>query len=204
MMPSSENIDITLMFILLKSVCHLCPPYPNGWTEPPLYSDKSISADVARLMNYRKNMVEKNGVNEQEFRELWTQITDVLIRIGGTPINVMIERMNQEKISADAQVLYIRQFRDWHKQECDIASRESEIAAFIKHRGSNSMAYVKRGAPPAAQQGNKAEAATADQDNQSSAGTSRNSSAKEGPSRMKERKATIEGEEGFDDGEFCS
>ena len=45
----SDQFGCTLLLILLKSICHLSPPYPNGWHDLPLYTDKALSADLARL-----------------------------------------------------------------------------------------------------------------------------------------------------------
>ena len=45
----SDQFGCTLLLILLKSICHLSPPYPNGWHDLPLSTDKALSADLARL-----------------------------------------------------------------------------------------------------------------------------------------------------------
>lgn len=44
-----DTFDFGLLLLLLKSICHLSPPYPNGWSEMPLTTDKALSADLARL-----------------------------------------------------------------------------------------------------------------------------------------------------------
>ena len=46
---SSQQYDSRTLCILLQSICHLCPPYPNGWGVTPLSTDSSLSADIVRL-----------------------------------------------------------------------------------------------------------------------------------------------------------
>ncbi|KAF6037546.1 hypothetical protein EB796_004162 [Bugula neritina] len=53
---TSDSFSSTLLVILLKSICHLSPPYPNGWKNLPLPGDKGLSADLARISWYRRHV----------------------------------------------------------------------------------------------------------------------------------------------------
>lgn len=46
---SSQKYDSRTLITLLQSICHLCPPYPNGWSDLPLSTDSSFSADIVRV-----------------------------------------------------------------------------------------------------------------------------------------------------------
>ena len=46
---TSQKYDSRTLVTLLETICHLCPPYPHGWSKEPLPKDGSLSADVLRL-----------------------------------------------------------------------------------------------------------------------------------------------------------
>lgn len=46
---NSQQYDSRTLVTLLQTICHLCPPYPNGWSAAPLSADSSLSADIVRL-----------------------------------------------------------------------------------------------------------------------------------------------------------
>ena len=47
--PTSQKFDSRILVTLLETICHLCPPYPNGWSREPFGNDNSLSADIVRL-----------------------------------------------------------------------------------------------------------------------------------------------------------
>ena len=51
----SEDFDITLLFRMLRSICNLTPP-STGWDAPPITTDHSLTADIARI-KYHRNSV---------------------------------------------------------------------------------------------------------------------------------------------------
>ena len=80
---SSQQYDRVLLVILLKNICHLSPPYPNGWDGSPDPGDLGMSADLVRLNACRKVLYGLNSVNEEQF-ELYIQlIWQPLVRLGG-------------------------------------------------------------------------------------------------------------------------
>ena len=52
---SSANFDITLLVLLLKSICGLSPP-TSGWESLPPAEDTSIQANIARVLCYRNDV----------------------------------------------------------------------------------------------------------------------------------------------------
>ena len=46
---TSTQYNSHTFIILLETICHLSPPYPNGWAVQPLPTDRSLSADIVRL-----------------------------------------------------------------------------------------------------------------------------------------------------------
>ena len=80
----SNNFDITLLFLLLTSICGLTPPR-SGWHTKPAPGDTSIEANLARVKFYRDVLyghVTTTGVDTLTFSVLWTEISAVLVGLG--------------------------------------------------------------------------------------------------------------------------
>lgn len=52
---SSKNFDITLLMVLLRSICGLTPP-ATGWNDLPPPTDLTCGADIVRINYYRKTV----------------------------------------------------------------------------------------------------------------------------------------------------
>jgi hypothetical protein len=83
---SSQDYDITLLFMLLRNICSLSPPpSTTSWDKEPPSSDKSMEADLARIKFYRNKMyghVTTTYLCNKEFEQYWTEISDALERLG--------------------------------------------------------------------------------------------------------------------------
>ena len=82
--PDSKKFDITLLFLLLNSICGLYPP-PSGWHTKPSASDTSVEANLARIKFFRNELyghVTTTGVDTPTFSALWQEISAVLVALG--------------------------------------------------------------------------------------------------------------------------
>ena len=80
---SSQQYDRVLLVILLKNICHLSPPYPNGWDGTPDPCDLGMSADLVRLNGCRKMLYGMKSVTEEQFQQYIKLIWQPLVRLGG-------------------------------------------------------------------------------------------------------------------------
>lgn len=84
---SSMDFDISLLIVLLKKICKLNPPPSTGnWNDPPLPSDTSQEADIVRINSFRNEVfahAAKASVDDTTFTTIWTDIQDVIERLGG-------------------------------------------------------------------------------------------------------------------------
>ena len=82
----SADFDVTLLFRLLRTICSLAPPI-TGWDALPASTDHSLTADLARIKNYRNSVyghVKQNmEITNNEFPSLWHEIRGALVRIAG-------------------------------------------------------------------------------------------------------------------------
>ena len=53
--PDSNTFDISLLFLLLNSICGLSPP-PSGWHTKPSASDTSVEGNLARIKFFRNEL----------------------------------------------------------------------------------------------------------------------------------------------------
>ena len=82
--PDSNTFDITLLFLLLNSICGLSPP-PSGWHTKPSASDASVEANLSRIKFFRNELyghVTTTGVDTPTFSALWQEISAVLVALG--------------------------------------------------------------------------------------------------------------------------
>ena len=82
--PDSNTFDITLLFLLLNSICGLSPP-PSGWHTKPSANDTSVEANLARIKFFRNELyghVTTTGVDTPTFCARWQEISAVLVALG--------------------------------------------------------------------------------------------------------------------------
>lgn len=97
--------------LLLQNICHMSPPYPNGWRGVPLPGDISISADIARISYFRKLLASKQGISAADYEAYWSQIGEILVRLGGTPIKLKLDRLARDEMQSQVQNTWINSLK---------------------------------------------------------------------------------------------
>ena len=118
--PDSNTFDITLLYLLLTTICGLTPPL-TGWHMEPSPSDTSYEANLARVKFYRNELyghVTTTGVDTSTFFALFTEISGVLVSLGLDKAEV--ERLEAEKCGEQDHVNLII---EWVDSEEDMKSR---------------------------------------------------------------------------------
>ena len=114
---SSENYDAILLSTLLKTICHLSAPYPNGWTGVPLHSDRSMGADLIRLQWFRSLLatLEQDRLEAKDYKAYWKQITEVVDRLGGVTCKIRADRISRDQAQDEkTQTAYINMLKVGH------------------------------------------------------------------------------------------
>ena len=81
--PDSKTFNVTLLAILLRSICGLPPP-ETGWNAMPPDSDRSIGANITRIRFFRSQLyahVSSTQVNNAAFKEYWKVVSQVLVEL---------------------------------------------------------------------------------------------------------------------------
>ena len=127
--PDSNTFDITLLFLLLNSICGLSPP-PSGWHTKPSASDTSVEANLARIKFFRNELyghVATTGVDTPTFSALWQEISAALVALGLPQAE--IDRLKAEHCGEEdfLDVLF-----EWADSEEDIKSQLRDIKEMVK------------------------------------------------------------------------
>ncbi|XP_031548980.1 uncharacterized protein LOC116286561 [Actinia tenebrosa] len=116
---TSVHFDITLLFVLLRNICGLTPP-PTGWDKPPVATDQSREADLARVKYYRNKLyghITETAVSDSDFEKYWSEISDVLVRLGGPHYEPEIERLKIIAMDVEDEKYFIKILEDWEQTE---------------------------------------------------------------------------------------
>ena len=121
--PDSKTFDITLLFLLLTSICGLRAPR-SGWHNKPNPKNKSLEANIARVKFYRNKLIHKTttGVDTGEFSSLWDEISAPLLALG----------LNKEEIARlkgerSGEENYLQALRDWCDSDEKVKSQLKNI-----------------------------------------------------------------------------
>ena len=121
--PDSNTFDITLLFLLLTSICGLSPPL-FGWHMMPSSSDTSLEANLARIKAYRNELyghVTSTGIPTALFKGKWKEISSVLVSLGLSQSEV--DRLEAEPCVED----YVSAVTEWMKNDGEIKSQLKEL-----------------------------------------------------------------------------
>lgn len=89
---TSENFDMTLLMILLRTICNISAP-STGWDSLPPDLDRSVAANIVRVKHYRNWVLHASSaemsIDDTTFNYLWREISRSLIELGAdaTAIN---------------------------------------------------------------------------------------------------------------------
>ena len=126
---SSENFDISTLCVLLMNICNLPPP-ETGWRRLPAPTDYSLGADIIRMRHFRNSLyahVTKASIDETSFNSSWSDIREVLVRLGGARYDEVIRKMKTECMDPDTEKGYKSLLKEWKKQDDDIRDRLKSI-----------------------------------------------------------------------------
>ena len=117
---SSANFDGTLLMVLLRNICGLCPPDSTGsWDELPPDSDNSTEANIVRIKCYRNDVyghATKASVDDATFNVLWQKISSAVLALG-SGYGAVISRLKTECLDPAAEAQYQKLLSDWKKDD---------------------------------------------------------------------------------------
>ena len=119
-----NDLDITLLCVLLRNICKLKPP-SSGWDTMPNSADYSNEADIVRIKLFRNERfghIPNTNVSATDFKSYWAEISSALVRLGLDQAE--IDRLENEECG-DEEVQ--RVLKEWDKCENEMM----EVLHFI-------------------------------------------------------------------------
>ena len=130
---TSEDYDITLLFILLRNICGLHPPASTGsWDTKPPPTDQSREADLARIKYYRNVIyghITTTGVDDVNFQSYWNDLSAALTRRG-----VNIGEIGVIKTAPLEVNVYLQQIKEWKEKEDQIEVLLKKIMQYVEKK----------------------------------------------------------------------
>ena len=79
-----DDVDISLLYILLRNVCGI-QPHNTGWGNSPDVADRSVSANIERLRLARNRCGHSTGgMSNAEFIQVWSDIRAAVVDLDKT------------------------------------------------------------------------------------------------------------------------
>ncbi len=132
----STDFDVTLLFRLLRSICNLIPP-ATGWDALPATTDHSLAADLARIKYYRNavygHVSQNMEITDDEFPQLWQEISDALIRIAAqlSPVKKAewqkaIDNLLKDPLTAEDE-RNVEELLSWYRNDMEVKTSLAEL-----------------------------------------------------------------------------
>ena len=129
---TSANFDITLLFKLVRHLCNIPVP-ATGWDNLPNSTDKTLSADLARIKFYRNKICHDNNnmeIDDATFQNWWQEISEAIVRIAesisdetGNEWKARINGLLKDSLTADDHVTIQKGLQDV-KRELQLHTEE--------------------------------------------------------------------------------
>ena len=135
---TSFNFDITLLMVLLRSICGLTPP-ATGWDNLPPATDLTVEADIARVKCYRNRMyghASHAAVDDVTFSTCWKDITDTIVRLGGLPYRAVVDNLRYELMDRDIEDHFKELLKQWKLDEDNIKIKLEEVGEKLELKAS--------------------------------------------------------------------
>ena len=126
---SSESFDITTLCVLLTNICGLTTP-ATGWKDFPDEKDASLEADSIRIRHFRNDVyahVTKASVDDTTFKSYWSDIRDVLVRLGGKSYEEAITKLENECMDPTVEEHYKDLLKQWRSDDDNIKDKLNKL-----------------------------------------------------------------------------
>ena len=135
---SSQNLDASLLMVLLRTVCELTPP-TAGWDAPPLAADTSRQADIARVRYFINTVfshADKASVSDAVFINYWENIREILVRLGGAGYGDAVDEMKDQNMDPLTEEHYRELLKQWKKNEDCMKDKMNELESVMEASGN--------------------------------------------------------------------
>ena len=148
MPPTTSNkYDITLLYVLLRTIYGLTAPASTGsFIINPPSADESPEAALVRIKYYRNILAHRNNteVSDVDFNTYWSDISDALVRLGADMGD--IAELKSKPIDEDD--IHIDQLNEWDENKENILHKvllQTEAIRLIAEENAANTEYIMAG-----------------------------------------------------------
>ena len=145
-LPDLNTFDITLLHLLLRTICPDLTKPATGWHELPAENDTSREAAIVRIKCFRNDLCHgpSTNVSNEDFEDMWKIISDSLEVLG---INRQeIKRLKTGAIDHGTQQRIDEEVEKWKLElkNClpDVFGRSKEIKQAIEAVQKGTVSFV--------------------------------------------------------------
>ena len=145
-LPELNTFDITLLHLLLRTICPALTKPATGWHELPAENDTSREAAIVRIKCFRNDLCHgpSTNVSNEDFEDMWKIISDSLEVLG---INRQeIKRLKTGAIDHGTQQRIDGEVEKWKLElkNClpDVFGRSKEIKQAIEAVQKGTVSFV--------------------------------------------------------------
>ena len=123
-----QELDITLLVILLRNICGISPP-STGWNVVPNNIDNSCAANIVRIKLFRNDCAHANetGISESKLHTVWKDVSSALFGLGFSQAE--IDRLKDEECG-EKEVNRVR--REWSESDSKVMLKLDELQQNLK------------------------------------------------------------------------
>ena len=149
----SHDFDITLLYRLLKEFGRVVPPAATGWNELPDLTDESFEADLVRIKLFRNKLCHNKGdmeLTDEEFKKVWKQISECMVRIAGSISHCKAKQWSQEICRYEVAPLTpedernTEELKQWYLSDMQTKESLCDIQEHVRRIGDDIQEHVQR------------------------------------------------------------
>lgn len=113
-----EEMDICLLYTLLRNICNI-KPHTNNWGNHPNHGDNSLGACIERIKLMRNSIyghLKKGLINDVDFQKYWTELKNDIVEIekqllAGNKYEQEVDKLLSCELSVSSANMYVEEFR---------------------------------------------------------------------------------------------
>ena len=144
-----KNFDTTLLYTLLRNACPNIPPPTQQWGgvhEMPLPNEITVGDDIERIRLIRNKVlahIPEAAIQEKEFQEYWSTISDICTRMQTLLKKDYINRLQKAvecTIDSDKEKMYIDKIKRIAEEE---KSLKDLVLTILAKLGTHAIAFLR-------------------------------------------------------------
>ncbi|XP_048578876.1 protein NLRC3 isoform X3 [Nematostella vectensis] len=140
--PSLQDFDITLLFVLLRSICPSLSPPATGWDTLPNTTDNSLEANLVRIKFYRNELyghVNAAAFDDAEFGDYWKKISLALVTLG-----ISADEIDDLKTRPSGATDYVALLEEFREADVNLLRETRDVGNVVSKEIKDSKKSISK------------------------------------------------------------